>query len=117
MPRHTASTWNAYWARDPLADRLLVAARERTTRSHHDQGSNAENEDVESDQETEEESSHDSEEDQAAMREHGRFFGAAEVRTMAKYIARHNPEEWASMTSRQRWYPFQHDVTHLDDRT
>jgi hypothetical protein len=89
------------------------------TRFRHDQGStgDAEDEDVESDQETEEDSSHDSEEDQAAMREHGRFFGAAEVRTMAKYIARHNPEEWASMTGKQRWYPFHHDVTHLDDRT
>lgn len=97
-----------------------MAARERSTGVHRDQEStgNAENEEdhVENDQETEEESSHDSEADEAAMREHGRFFGAAEVRTMAKYIARHNPEEWASMTGRQRWYPFHHDVTHLDVR-
>jgi hypothetical protein len=117
VPRHTASSWNAYWARDPLADRLLVASRERTTGVYQGQGStgNAEK-DVENDQETaEEESSYDPENDEAATSEHSRFFTAAEVRTMAKYIARYDPNDWAMMTSKQRWFRFQHDVTHLHD--
>jgi hypothetical protein len=98
-----------------------VAARESTIGGFQGRGStgSAEKEEdyVEKDQETvEEESSGDSvsDEDGAAMGEHGRFFRAAEVRMMAKYIARHTPEEWAIMTGKQRWYPFHQDVTHLD---
>lgn len=101
-----------------------MAARERTTGGYQGRGStgSAEKEEdyVENDQELvgeeEEESSDDSasDEDEAAMSEHGRFFRAAEVRMMAKYIARHTPEEWAMMTGKQRWYPFHQDVTHLD---
>lgn len=98
-----------------------MAARESTIGGFQDRGStgSAEKEEdyVEDDQETvEEESSGDSgsDEDEAAMSEHGRFFRGAEVRMMAKYIARHTPEEWATMTGKQRWYPFHQDVTHLN---
>ena len=113
MPHHTANSWYSYWNRDPLADRLLAAARERAT---GDQGSigNGEKEviEVENDQETEEEeSSLDSDKDDTAMSEHSRFFGAAEVRTMAKYIAGYNPDDWAMMTGKQRWLPYHLEVT------
>ena len=113
MPHHTANSWNSYWTRDPLADRLLAAARERVTGG---QGStrNGDKEEieVEDDQETvEEESSPDSDKDDAAASEHGRFFEPAEVRMMAKYIARYNPDDWAMMTGKQRWLPYHLEVT------
>jgi len=67
---------------------------------------------VEDGQETaEEESSLDSDKDDAAMSEHGHFFGAAEMRAMAKYIARYNPDDWAMMTGKQRWLPYHLEVT------
>ena len=118
MPHHTAASWNAHWARDPLADRILTAARERAIRGYQDQDSigdaGEEEESVESDQESEEEeSSHDSDEDAAAMGEHGSLFGEAEIRVMAKYIARYTPDEWAMMTNKQRWFPFHEEVIHL----
>jgi hypothetical protein len=116
VPRHTASSWNAHWARDPLADRLLVAARERATRGQGSTG-NVEK-DVENDRLTaEEESSYEPDKDETATSERGRFFTATEMRTMAKHIARYDPDEWAMMTSKQRWNHFHHDVTHLDDHT
>jgi len=99
----------------------VTAARERAIGSHHGQDSTGdyveEEESVENEQESvDEESSHDSEEDEAAMGERGSIFGAAEFRVMAKYIARHKPEEWASMTSKQRWFPFHEEVTRFDVR-
>jgi hypothetical protein len=117
VPHHTANSWNSHWARDPLADRLLMAARKRATRG---QGSTRDGEieedDVGDDQETEEEeSSLDSDKDEAATSENSRFFGAAEMRTMAKYIARYNPDDWAMMTCKQRWLPFHLEVILLDD--
>jgi hypothetical protein len=67
---------------------------------------------VEDDQETvEEESSLDSDKDDAATSEHCHYFRAAEVRTMAKYIARYNPDDWAMMTGKQRWLPYHLEVT------
>ena len=113
MPHHTANSWYSYWTRDPLADRLLTAARERVTGGQGSTGnSEIEEIEVDHDQETvEEESSLDSDKDDAAMSEHGRFFGAAEVRTMAKYIARYNPDDWAMMTGKQRWLPYHLEVT------
>jgi hypothetical protein len=115
VPHHTANSWSSYWTRDPLADRLLTAARERATGG---QGStrNGEKEEIEvDDQETvEEESSLDSDKDDAATlptSERGHLFGPAEVRTMAKYIARYNPDDWAMMTGRQRWLPYHLEVT------
>ena len=121
MPHHTAASWGNYWSRDPLADRFVTAARERAIGSHPGQDSNGdygeEEGSVESEQESvSEESSHDSEEDEAAMGEHGQVFSAAEFRVMAKYIARHKPEEWASMTIKQRWFPFHEEVTRFNDR-
>jgi hypothetical protein len=113
VPHHTANSWYSYWTRDPLADRLLAAARERATGGQGSIG-NSEKEviEVEDDQETvEEESSLDSDKDGAAMSEHCRFFGAAELRTMAKYIARYNPDDWAMMTGKQRWLPYHLEVT------
>ena len=114
MPHHTANSWNSYWCRDPLADRLLAAARERATGGQGSIG-NGEKEviEVEDDQETaEEESSLDSDKDDAATIGYCRFFGAAEVRTMAKYIATYNPDDWAMMTGRQKWLPYHLEVTH-----
>jgi len=121
-PHHTASSWLSYWSRDPLADRLLTAAQERVTGGDQDQGftGDAEEEEeedyIENDQESlEEESLHDSDEDEAAMGGHRSVFGAAEFRVMAKYIAKHDPDEWATMTSKQRWYPFHEEVTRMND--
>lgn len=108
VPHHTANSWSSYWARDPLADRLLAVAREGATRARSGE---KEEVDVEDDQETaEEESSHDSDENEATS-DRGHFFSAAEVRTMAKYIARYNPDDWAMMTGKQRWLPFYLEVT------
>jgi hypothetical protein len=112
VPHHTANSWSSYWTRDPLSDRLLAAARERVTGSQGSTG-DGEKEEVEGedDQETvEEESSLDSDKD-AATSEAGRFFGAAEMRTMAKYIARYNPDDWTMMTGKQRWLPYHLEVT------
>jgi len=116
VPHHTASSWISYWSRDPLADRLLAAARERENGDDQDQGfiEDAEEEDyIENDKESVEQGSlHDSDEDEAAMGGHGSVFGAAEFRVMAKYIARHDPEEWVMMTSKQRWFPFHEEHPH-----
>ena len=71
---------------------------------------------VEDDQESvEEESSLDSDKDDTATSGPGHFFGAAEVRTMAKYIARYNPDDWAMMTGKQRWLPYHLEVTRPSD--
>jgi hypothetical protein len=91
----------------------MAAARERVTRG---QGStrNGDKEEIEieDDQETvEEESSPDSDKDDVSTNEHGRFFEPAEVRMMAKYIARYNPDDWAMMTGKQRWLPYHLEVT------
>jgi hypothetical protein len=50
--------------------------------------------------------------DASAASEHSRsrFFEAAEMRTMAKYIARYNPDDWAMMTGKQRWLPYHLEV-------
>jgi hypothetical protein len=119
VPHHTASSWSTHWARDPLVDRLLEAAREWAIGSYQDQDSTGDaggiEESIEDDQQSvEEESSHDSDEDEAAMGKHGSVFGEAEIRVMAKYIAKHTSDEWAMMTSKQRWFPFHEEVTHLD---
>ena len=67
---------------------------------------------VEDDQETVEEgSTHESDKGEAATSEYGYYFGAAEVKTMAKYIARYNPDDWAMMTAKQRWFPYHLEVT------
>jgi hypothetical protein len=112
VPHHTANSWNSYWTRDPLSDRLLAAARERVTGGQGSTGNDEKEEvEVEDDQESvEEESSLDSDKDEAVTSEHGHFFGAAEIRTMAKYIARYDPDDWAMMTSKQRWLPYQLEV-------
>jgi hypothetical protein len=117
VPHHTANSWNSHWTRDPLADRLLMAARKRATRGQGSTGNGEiEEDDVDDDQETaEEESSLDSDKDEAATSELGRFFGAAEMRTMAKYIARYNPDDWAMMTRKQRWLPYHLEVILLDE--
>lgn len=89
----------------------MAAARERVTGSRGSTG-NGEKEDFEfefkDDQETAEEESSDM--DEAATSEHGRFFKAGEVRTMAQYIARYNPDDWAMMTGKQRWLPYHLEV-------
>jgi hypothetical protein len=114
VPHHTANSWNSYWTRDPLSDRLLAAARERVTGGQGSTGNGEKEEiEVEDDQETEEESSLDSDKDDVPTSEHGHFFGPAEIRTMAKYIARYNPDDWAMMTGKQRWLPYHLEVTLL----
>ncbi|KAH9984645.1 hypothetical protein BJV74DRAFT_848008 [Russula compacta] len=121
VPHHTAKSWASYWARDPLAHRLLAASRERAMGVYQDQVSigDAEEEEgySEDDQELGEASSHSSDEDEAAMMsEPGSMFSAAEVRVMAKYIARHDPDEWAMMTGKQRWFPFHEEHPHRSDK-
>jgi hypothetical protein len=94
----------------------LAAARERAIGNYQDQDSIGEagEEDVGNDQDSVEEgSSHDSDEDEAAMGDHGSLFGGAEIRVMARYIARHTPDEWDMMTNKQRWFPFHEEVTRL----
>ena len=96
----------------------MASARDRTIGNYQDQASTADaGEEEESDEVDQlsagEESSHDSDEDEAAMGEHGSIFGAAEFRVMAKYIARHKSDEWATMTSKQRWFPFHEVVIYL----
>lgn len=114
MPHHTVYSWSSYWTRDPLASRLLAAARESWTGG---QGSTTDGEneviEVEDDQETVEEegSIHESDKDEAATSEYGYYFGAAEVKAMAKYIARYNPDDWAMMTAKQKWSPYHLEVT------
>lgn len=120
VPHHTASSWASYWGRDPLADRLLAASQERMMGGYQDQVSIGDSEEEEgydeNDREWGEESSHDSDEDEAAMMsEPGSIFSAAEVRVMAKYIARHDPDEWAMMTGKQKWFTFHEEVTPLHD--
>jgi hypothetical protein len=90
----------------------MTAARERVTGGQGSTGNGEKEEiEVEDDQETwEEGSSLDSDEDDAATGEHGHFFGAAEMRTMAKYIARYNPDDWAMMSGKQRWLPYHLEV-------
>lgn len=112
-------SWGGYWTRDPLADRILAAARKRAIGTYQDQdstGEAGEEEDSVGDgqEHVDEGSSHDSDEDEAAMGEHGSLFGEAEIRVMAKYIARHTPDEWDMMTYKQRWFPFHEEVTRLD---
>lgn len=113
MPHHTVNSWSSYWSRDPLSDRLLAAARERVAGGQGSTWSGKKEEvKVEDDQESvEEESSLESDEDDSATNEHGHFFGAAELRTMAKYIAGYNPDDWAMMSGRQRWLPYHVEVT------
>jgi hypothetical protein len=113
VPHHTANSWTSYWTRDPLSDRLLAAARERVTGG---QGStrNGDKEEIEIDDDqeaVEEESSVDSDKGDVKTSEHGHFFEPAEVRMMAKYIARYNPDDWAMMTGKQRWLPYHLEVT------
>src|SRR5260221_12646667 len=94
-----------------------MAARKRAAERQGSTGNGEiEEDDVEDDQETaEEESSLDSDKDEAAMSELGRFFGAAEMRMMAKYIARYNPDDWAMMTCKQSWLIYHLEVILLDD--
>lgn len=113
MPHHSANSWSSYWTRDPLSERILAAARERVTRS---QGSTRSGDkeviEVEDDQEAvEEESSPDSDKDDVAPCGRGHSFEPAEVRMMAKYIARYDPDDWAMMTGKQRWLPYHLEVT------
>jgi len=71
---------------------------------------------IEDDQETVEgESSYGPDMNEAATNEHGYFFGAGEVKTMAKYIARYNPDDWATMTAKQRWIPYHLEHPHRSD--
>ncbi|KAI9513044.1 hypothetical protein F5148DRAFT_1158298 [Russula earlei] len=121
VPHHTANSWASYWTRDPLADRLLAAAVERATENDQDHGytrdAGEEEDYIENNQESiDEVSSHDSEEDIAAMGERGGAFTAAESRVMAKYIARHDPDEWAMMTGKQRWLPFHEEHPNRSDK-
>ncbi|KAI0307696.1 hypothetical protein B0F90DRAFT_1676321 [Multifurca ochricompacta] len=104
VPHHSARSWGAYWARDPLADRLLAAAQGKMIEGYDDEVSE------------EEASLIDSDEDEAAMGESGSFFGAAEIRVMAKYIAKHSPEEWKEMSNKQRWFPFHEEHPQRSDK-
>jgi hypothetical protein len=99
----------------------VTAAREMAIGSYHGQDSTGdygeEEESIENEQESvDDESSHDSEEDEAAIGERGKSFSSAELRVMAKYIAKHKPEDWATMTGKQRWFPFHEEVTRFDVR-
>jgi hypothetical protein len=120
-PHHTANSWSSYWGRDPLTGRLLASARERVAGGQGSTGNGEKEEvdsEVEDDQETVEEESSlglDSDKDDTATSGHGHFFKAAEIKTMAKYIARYNPDDWAMMSGKQRWLPYHLEVTLLDD--
>jgi hypothetical protein len=119
VPHHTTASWGSYWARDPLADRLLATAQNKTSQGRDDQelvGDAEEEDNIEKNQEQEEEvSSYDSEEDEAAMGPSGGSFSGADFRVMAKYMARYSSDEWTRMTGKQRWFPFHEEVTHRYD--
>jgi hypothetical protein len=71
VPHHTANSWASHWHRDPLADRLLTAAKEKTAEIYgnnvKDVGVDDDDDDDDS-QDSEETSSCDEEEDdEAAM--------------------------------------------------
>ena len=71
--------------------------------------------DDEDGQESEEETSSCDEEDddEAAMGGPGSTFGAADIRVMAKYIAKHTSIQWAEMSNKQRWFPFHEEVNYI----
>jgi hypothetical protein len=114
VPHHTANSWASHWHRDPLADRLLTAAKEKTAEIYgnnvKDVGVDDDDDDDDS-QDSEETSSCDEEEDdEAAMGGGGSIFGPADIRVMAKHIAKHSSAQWAEMTNKQRWFPFHEEV-------
>lgn len=87
----------------------MAAAQKRVTGGRGSTGDGEKEEiEVKDDQETAEEESSDV--DETATSEYGRFFKAGEVRMMAQYIARYNPDDWAMMTGKQRWLPYHLEV-------
>jgi len=120
VPHHSAGSWNSYWLRDSLGDRLILTAQERAPEGYQDQDSTGdaeEEDDIRDDHElAEEASSHDSDEDEAGIPGHGKIFGAAEMRVMAKHVARYDPDEWATMTGKQRWFPFHEEHPHRSEK-
>ena len=112
MPHHTGNSWASYWARDPLADRLLAAvkgkAAEILANNAKDVGGVLDNDEG---QDSEETSSGDEEsDDETSMGGAGSVFGPADIRVMAKHIAKHSSTQWAEMTNKQRWFPFHEEV-------
>ncbi|KAH9982354.1 hypothetical protein BGW80DRAFT_1262927 [Lactifluus volemus] len=120
VPHHSVASWTSYWGRDPLADRVLAAAQDKTSQGYDGQevDEDAEEEDsVEKDCGWEEESgSYDSDEDEAAMGPSGAAFTAADFRVIAKYMARYSSDEWAEMTAKQRWFPFHEEHPQRSDK-
>ncbi|KAI0257672.1 hypothetical protein BJV78DRAFT_1090033, partial [Lactifluus subvellereus] len=117
VPHHTVGSWCAYWHRDPLADRLMAAAKGKTSGGYDHQEFVGDAEEEDNDQEWEEASSYDSDEDEVAMGPGGGGFTAADFRVMAKYIARHSSDEWAQMTGKQRWFPFHEEHPQRSDKS
>ena len=113
MPHHTANSWASYWARDPLADRLLAAVKGKTSETYGDNVKDAGGVyDDEDSQDSEEETGSSEEDDiDESMGGAGSAFRPADIRVMAKYIAKHGTTEWAGMTNKQRWFPFHEEVS------
>ena len=113
VPHHTANSWASHWFRDPLADRLLAAAKNKTAEMYGDNAKDVGGVDDDDDdsQDSEETSSCDEEDDdEAAMGGGGSAFGPADIRVMAKHIAKYSSSQWAEMTNKQRWFPFHEEV-------
>lgn len=114
MPHHTANSWASYWARDPLADRLLAAAKGKTAETYDDNVKDAGVVfDDEDSQDSEETGSSEEDDDDVSMGGVGSAFRPADIRVMAKHIAKHSPTQWAEMTNKQRWFPFYEEVNLL----
>ena len=110
MPHHTYNSWASYWARDSFADRALAAARGKA--AEIDDANVLDDEDS---RDSEEKTSSADEEDDndAAMGGPGSTFGAADIKVMAKYIAKYSPVQWSEMSNKQRWFPFHEEVNHI----
>ncbi|KAF8273893.1 hypothetical protein EI94DRAFT_1083701 [Lactarius quietus] len=50
------------------------------------------------------------------MRGGGSVFRPADIRVMAKHIAKHSSTQWAEMTNKQRWFPFHEEYPQRSDK-
>ncbi|KAI9461000.1 hypothetical protein BJY52DRAFT_1261678 [Lactarius psammicola] len=116
VPHHTANSWASHWARDPLADRLLAAVKDKAAEIYDKNARDGKALSDEDGQDSEEISSCDEEDDEAAMGESGRAFGSTDIRVMAKHIAKHSPLQWAEMSNKQRWFPFHEEYPQRSDK-
>ncbi|KAI0271406.1 hypothetical protein BC834DRAFT_440785 [Gloeopeniophorella convolvens] len=122
VPHHSAMSWRRYWCRDPLADRLMKAAQGEMDSEERDErlgdGVSEEEEVDEEDDDPDDTTSTDSgeEEDGTIAGVAGSSFRSNEIKEMARHIAKHDAEQWATMSHKQRWYPYHEEHPGRTDR-